>query len=115
MRTIAKGKPLYDLTNIETKNLYKIMQQSANYKHQRTRNKESYSHSIASGFLLSKTKNEQKPSNRNSIASSLEFSVLEEGCIEKIPEYNCRLMFSDKKDQSNSRLIHRKQPYYSYT
>jgi len=94
----GNNKPLNDLTNIETKSIYKIIQH--NYKTLRTRNKENYSHFIPSELLLSKAKREQKHSNRNSIASSLEFSVLEEGSVKRIPEYNCRL--SGKKDPSNA-------------
>lgn len=99
----SNTKPLRDLTNIEQSDLYKIMQESIKYKSQRTRNKESYGHLIASEFLLAKLKNEQvKVSNRNSVASSIELSVLEEGCVKKVPESNCRLIPSDKKDQSNN-------------
>jgi hypothetical protein len=94
----GNSKPLNDLTNIESKSFYKIIQH--NHKTLRTRNKESYSHFIASEFLLSKAKKEQKNSNRNSIGSSLEFSASEEGSVKKIPEYSCRL--SGKKEPSNS-------------
>eukprot|EP00826_Nyctotherus_ovalis_P024780 TRINITY_DN19124_c0_g1_i1.p1 TRINITY_DN19124_c0_g1~~TRINITY_DN19124_c0_g1_i1.p1 ORF type:complete len:125 (+),score=36.91 TRINITY_DN19124_c0_g1_i1:195-569(+) len=105
MNTVGRGnsKPLYDLTNIEAKSIYKMMKQSADYKPQRTRNKATRSHFTVSELLLSKLKSGQKmePSNRNSIASSIEFSVLEEGCIKKIPQYNCRLILSDQKHPSS--------------
>lgn len=104
----GNSKPLYDVTNIEARSIYKLMKESGNYKAPRTRNKTTRSHFTVSELLLSKLKSGHKaePSNCNSVASSIEFSVLEEGCVKKVPHYSCRLILSDQKLPSNPSLAH---------
>ena len=104
---MSKGsnKPLCDLTNNEDTKFYKIIQESLKYRIQRTRNKQPCSNSIPTEYLQAKicTGNDRniKISNRNSVASHAECSILEEGCAKKVPESNCRLMMSARNQESN--------------